>query len=152
VTSNPPVTAPQAHRGEALGLPAAGPGSLAPTGARLSAFLVDALASALVAALFVPHHGGTFADRLPGSWSLIPLAVDYIGGVLLTGRTVGMYLFGLRLVRLALKADATSVLRVDFGRLVLRTALLFLLVPAVVFDRDGRGLHDRLTDSAVIRA
>jgi hypothetical protein len=26
-----------------------------------------------------------------------------------------------------------------------------LLVPAVVFDRDGRGLHDRYTDTAVVR-
>ena len=25
-----------------------------------------------------------------------------------------------------------------------------LLVPALVMDRDGRGLHDRLTDTAVV--
>ena len=31
------------------------------------------------------------------------------------------------------------------------TALLFLLVPALVFDRDGRGLHDRYSDTAVVR-
>jgi uncharacterized RDD family membrane protein YckC len=35
---------------------------------------------------------------------------------------------------------------------LVRTVLLFLLVPAVVFDRDGRGLHDRLSDTAVVRA
>jgi uncharacterized RDD family membrane protein YckC len=144
-----PVTAPQAYRGEALGLPAAGPGSIATTGSRLLAFLVDALASALVAALFVPHRGGSFADRLPGSWSLIPLAVDYIGGILLTGRTIGMYLFGLRVVRIG---AARTVVRLDLVRAALRTALLFLLVPALIFDRDGRGLHDRVTESAVVRA
>jgi uncharacterized RDD family membrane protein YckC len=42
--------------------------------------------------------------------------------------------------------------RVDVGRIVVRTLLLFLLVPAVVFDRDGRGLHDRLSETAVVRA
>jgi len=41
---------------------------------------------------------------------------------------------------------------VDPGRILVRTVLLFLLVPAVVFDRDGRGLHDRLSDTAVVRA
>jgi uncharacterized RDD family membrane protein YckC len=160
VSNGPSVSAPQAYRGEALGLPAAGPGSLAPTGSRLLAFLVDALASALVAALFVSHHGDSFADRLPGSWSLIPLAVDYVGGILLTGRTIGMYLLGLRVVRMTAgntgnKGNTGNTgnifARVDVARVALRTALLFLLVPAVVFDRDGRGLHDRLTDTAVVR-
>jgi uncharacterized RDD family membrane protein YckC len=144
--NSPHETAPQAYRGEALGLPAAGPGSLAPTGTRLLAFAVDAIASALVAALFVPHHGGSFADRLPGSWSLIPLVIDYVAGLLIAGRTLGMYLFGLRVVR------STPAVRLDLPRVLLRTALLCLLVPAVVFDRDGRGLHDRFADTAVVRA
>jgi hypothetical protein len=29
---------------------------------------------------------------------------------------------------------------------------LMLLVPAVVFDKDTRGLHDRYTETAVVRA
>lgn len=141
------MTAPQAYRGEKLGLPQAGSGSLAPTGPRLLAFVVDALASTLIAALFVHHDAHkSFADNLPGSWSLIPLAVDYVIGSLVAGRTLGMYLFGLRIIRV----DRTAA--VDPGRAVLRTLLLFLLVPAVVFDRDGRGLHDRFSDTAVVRA
>ena len=140
------MSAPQTYRGEQLGLPQAGRGSLATSGPRLGAFLVDALASTLVAALFVRSHGGTFADKLPGSWSLIPLALDYVVGTLVAGRTLGMYLFGLRLIRV----DRTAA--VDPVRAVVRTVLLFLLVPAVVFDRDGRGMHDRLTDTAVVKA
>lgn len=138
--------APQSFRGERIGLARSGPGSLPTTGPRLGAFLVDAIASSLVAALFVHHHGPTFADKLPGSWSLIPLAIDYVGGLLLAGRTLGMYLFGLRLVRI------TTAKSPDIGTIVIRTVLLFLLVPALVFDRDGRGLHDRSTDTAVVRA
>lgn len=142
------MTKPQAFRGESIGLPREGAGSLAATGPRLAAFLVDALASALIAALFAPHKSGatSFADRLPGSWSLLPLAVDYLVGMLVAGRTLGMYLFGLRIIRVE------RPVAVDPLRAVLRTALLFLLVPAVVFDRDGRGLHDRLTDTAVVRS
>jgi uncharacterized RDD family membrane protein YckC len=140
------VSAPQTHRGEKLGLPASGRGSLAPTGPRLLAFVIDAVASALVAALFVHRSSGSLADRLPGSWSLIPFALDYVVGVLVTGRTLGMYLTGLRVIRVSRTAA------VDPVRITVRTALLCLLVPALVFDRDGRGMHDRLTDTAVVRA
>jgi uncharacterized RDD family membrane protein YckC len=141
------MTAPQTYRGEKLGLPSDGPGSLAPTGPRLLAFVVDAVASSLVAALFVGHKGGgSFADRLPGSWSLIPFAIDYVVGTLVAGRTVGMYLTGLRLVRVDREAA------IDPLRAIVRTALLGLLIPAVIFDRDGRGLHDRLTGTGVVRA
>jgi uncharacterized RDD family membrane protein YckC len=140
------MTAPQTYRGEKLGLPSSGRGSLAPTGARLFAFVVDALASALVAALFVHRSGHSFADQLPGSWSLVPFALDYIVGVLVAGRTLGMFLTGLRVIRIS--RDTA----IDPLRIVARTALLCLLVPALVFDRDGRGMHDRLTDTAVVRA
>jgi uncharacterized RDD family membrane protein YckC len=139
----------QSYRGERLGLPASGRASLAPVGARIGAWLVDSVASVLVAALFVEviHHGHhrSFADRLPGYWSLIPFALDYVLGILFAGRTLGMYLFGLRIIRV----DSDEA--VNPWRALLRTLLLMLLVPAVVFDRDGRGLHDRYTDTAVVR-
>jgi uncharacterized RDD family membrane protein YckC len=149
VTTARQPQAPQAFRGQAIGRPESGPGSLATTGARVGAFVVDALASALVAALFVRAGGSSsrLSDHLPGSWSLIPLAVDYLLGCVLAGRTLGMYLFGLRLVRIDRPASP-----VGLGRVLLRTFLLFLFVPAVVFDRDGRGMHDRFTDTAVVRA
>lgn len=146
------MTAPtsQAYRGERLGLPEAGPGSLSTTGQRLGAFTVDALASGLVAGLFVQvlrhNAGGDVASRFPGSWSLIPFAIDYLVGLLVAGRTLGMYLFGLRVIRV----DRAAA--VDPWRALVRTALLAMLIPAVVWDRDGRGLHDRLTDTAVVRA
>jgi uncharacterized RDD family membrane protein YckC len=132
------MTLPQSFRGERLGLPASGPGSVAPTGPRIGAYAVDALASALVAFLFV--------RRSPQLWSLIPFALDYVAGILLAGRTLGMYLFGLRIIRV----DATEP--VGPFRAVARTALLMIFLPAIIFDRDGRGLHDRFTDTAVVRA
>lgn len=136
------------YRGERLGLPESGPGSVATTGVRLAAFLVDAIASSLVAALFVQatRSGHGVAERLPGSWSLLPLALDYVVGMLVAGRTVGMYLFGLRIVRVDRPAA------VNPGQAILRTVLLFLLVPALIWDRDGRGLHDRASGTAVIRS
>jgi len=139
------VPSAQRYRGQQIGLPATGPGSLAPTGRRLGAFLLDVLASGLVAGLFVrrPDLPG-LASHLPGQWSLIPLAVDYLAGLLLAGRSFGMYLTGLRVIRVDARLPIGPV------RALVRTALLLALIPALVADQDFRGLHDRLTNTAVI--
>jgi uncharacterized RDD family membrane protein YckC len=142
----PGGNAPQRYRGERLGLPQSGSGSLATFGVRFWALIVDCVASALVASLVVAGRGGDLAHRLPGSWSLIPLAVDYVVGLLLGGQTLGMHLFGLKVVRVEPAG------RIPLPDIVVRTVLLFLLLPAVVLDRDGRGLHDRFTGTAVVRA
>lgn len=36
-------------------------------------------------------------------------------------------------------------------RLALRTALICLVIPPVVWDRDGRGLHDRIAGTVCVR-
>jgi uncharacterized RDD family membrane protein YckC len=141
------TTASQHYRGERLGLPAEGTGSLAPTGTRVLALLVDCAASGLIASLFVRRsdlHGA--ASHLPGSWSLIPLAIDYVVGLLLGGQTLGMHLFGVRVVRIDGGPGLSPLLA------AMRTAILFALIPAVIVDRDARGLHDRLTGTAAVRA
>jgi uncharacterized RDD family membrane protein YckC len=133
------------YRGQRLGLPATGPGSLAPTGRRALAFLIDLVAAALIASLFVRHPGQSgVAAHLPGQWSVLPWALDYLIGLLLLGRSFGMYLTGLRVIRV----DAPVA--IGPGRALARTALLALLIPALVGDADLRGLHDRLTATAVI--
>jgi uncharacterized RDD family membrane protein YckC len=126
-------------RGAALGLPTDGPGSLAGFGQRIGAFLVDAAAAALIAGLVT-------APELPGNWSLLAFAVITVFFLVATGQTPGMRLLGLRL------AHPEPGGRLAVWRAVVRTALLCLLVPALVVDADGRGLHDRLTSTAVIRA
>jgi uncharacterized RDD family membrane protein YckC len=125
-------------RGAALGLPREGPGSLAGFGQRVGAFLIDAVASALVTGLVT-------APQPPGNWSLLTFAGMTVVFLVATGQTPGMRLLGLRL------AHPQQGRRLALWRAVVRTGLLVLLVPALVVDGDGRGLHDRLTDTAVIR-
>ena len=135
----------QEFRGQRLGLPESGPGSLAPFGRRTLAFVIDLFASGLAAGLFVRRHDlPGAAGHLPGQWSLLPLAIDYVVGMVLLGRTLGMYLTGLRIVRVDRRVAIGPL------RAAARTVLLMLLVPAVVLDADLRGLHDRLTATAVI--
>jgi len=125
-------------RGASLGLPAEGPGALAPFGTRVGAFLVDAVGAAVVAGLFT-------APELPGNWSLLAFGVLTVVTLVAVGQTPGMRLFGLRL------AHPEPGKRLAPWRGVVRTGLLVLLVPALVVDANGRGLHDRLTDTAVVR-
>jgi uncharacterized RDD family membrane protein YckC len=133
------------YRGQQLGLPESGPGSLAPLGRRAAAFLIDLLASALVASFFIRRRDVVgLSAHLPGQWSLIPLAADYVLGLLLLGRSLGMYLTGLRVIRVDAREAIGPV------RAVVRTVLLMVMVPALVADQDFRGLHDRLTATAVI--
>ncbi len=128
----------QRVRGASLGLPEAGPGSLASFGTRVLAYLVDAVIAALVAALFT-------APDLPRTWSLLSFGLIYVVTLVAFGQTPGMRMLGLRL------AHPAEGQRLALWRAVVRTALLVLLIPALVVDADGRGLHDRLTDTAVVR-
>jgi uncharacterized RDD family membrane protein YckC len=128
----------QRVRGASLGLPAAGPGSLATFQSRVAAFLIDAVASFVVAGLFT-------APDLPRNWSLVAFAAITLGSLIAFGQTPGMRLLGLRL------AHPRAGQRLAPWRAVVRTALLCLFLPALVVDADGRGLHDRLTDTAVVR-
>lgn len=132
-------------------LPGSGPGSVAGIGRRAMAFAVDALASSLIAAVLVTlfeagrHHSGP-GGSLPGTWSVVPLALDYVLGLTLLGQTVGMRLLSLHLIRTDRRAP------IGLYRAVLRTVLLLLLIPAVVLDRFHRGLHDRVTDTVVVNS
>ncbi len=126
------------HHGARWGLPESGPGSMATVAARLGAFCVDAGLSALVAGLFT-------APELPRNWSLFAFVASYVVFTSFFGQTPGMRLFGIRLVRV----DRPTAVGVP--RAVIRTVLLVLLVPALIWDADGRGLHDRMARTVVVR-
>lgn len=139
--SGPGLTAgriPRKWRGERLGLPENGPGSVPSTGRRAVAVLLDILLSALVAGLFT-------APELPRNWSLLAWALIMIVPTALFGRTPGMVALGIQVVRV----DNTPM--VGFWRAAVRTVLIFPVIPAVIWDVDNRGLHDRLTGTVVVR-
>ena len=120
-------------------LPEDGPGSIAQAAPRLGAFLIDVVASGLVAGLFT-------APELPRNRSLLVFAVVYFAFTLLVQQTLGMKLLGLRVVRV----DAPVA--VGAWRAAVRTAGVVLVIPAIIRDGSGRALHDRLTQTAVVRS
>jgi uncharacterized RDD family membrane protein YckC len=131
--------------GVRLGLPAEGSGSVASLGARLGGFCVDALLCVGVSLLF-------FGVPKPGDppWSTVVFVVMYVVFTAAFGQTPGMRVARIRVRRV------TGDVPLGLGRAVLRTFVLCLLVlcflvPALLTDRDSRGIHDRLAGSVVVR-
>ncbi|MFC4498913.1 MULTISPECIES: RDD family protein [Streptomyces] len=128
------------YRGEQLGLPEEGPGSIARPGRRLGALAVDWGLCLLIAYSLITD-GYTSATS---NWTLLLFLVLGALTVSTLGFTPGKRLFGLRVVSVE-----TGTVR-PLGSLI-RTVLLCLALPALIWDRDGRGLHDRLGRTVEVR-
>ena len=128
--------------GRALGLPESGLGSVASMGARVGAFLIDIVLSALVAWWIT-------APEAPRNTSLLVWAVMTVVTVALFGITPGQAALGIRVVPFD---PDNSRMRSFVGLWAIpRTALIFLIVPPLLLDANGRGLHDRLCRTVVLR-
>jgi hypothetical protein len=127
-----------AYRGERLGLPESGPGSLAGQGRRVGALAVDWAIALLITSVF--WH----PTSQQGQWGVLAVFVaEHLLLLSTLGYTIGKRVFGLRVGRLGGPLTPLNV--------VVRTVLLMLLIPAVIWDRDGRGLHDRLAGTVELR-
>ncbi len=128
------------YRGEQLGLPEEGPGSIARPGRRIGALAVDwALCSLIAYGLVTGSYG-----QSSGNWALLIFFVMSLLTVGTVGFTPGKRLFGLRVVDLATGRPSPP-------RTLFRTVLLCLALPALIWDRDGRGLHDRVARTVEVR-
>jgi len=118
-----------------FGLPATGPRSIARFGRRLAAFAIDAALGALISYAFFDYE----------RWaSLAVFAVLQIIFLVLVSGSIGHLLLGMRVVPLKYGW-------IGIWRPIVRTLLLSLLVPALIADRDRRGLHDRLAGTVLVR-
>jgi uncharacterized RDD family membrane protein YckC len=128
-------------------MPRSGPGSIATFGVRLVGAFIDWFIALLIArGLFgVPMP---FSQPAPtSSQHFIVLGVFGVMTFLLVGTlgtTIGHRVMGLQ-VRSLPGGRAT------FVQALARTVLLVLVIPAVVWDRDGRGLHDKVPNTVIVR-
>ncbi|GHF08234.1 RDD family protein [Pseudolysinimonas yzui] len=126
--------------GERLGLPESGPRSIARPARRIAALAIDwALASVISLVFFSTGPWQTNGFVTLGLFAGIQLLF-----LLLLNGGVGHLLLGMRVVPL------------DPGRLapwraLVRTLLVCLFVPAVIWDADQRGLHDRAAGTLLVR-
>lgn len=111
-------------------------------GRRLVALTIDWFASLGIAVLFFREFPYGSADSMITT-TIIFYSEIVIFTFLLTS-SFGQKVLGLR------------VLSINGGRLALwriavRTLLILLVIPALVIDSDGRGVHDRIVGSVVVR-
>ncbi len=125
----------QDYPGERLGLPREGAGSIGRLGRRVGALFIDYGAAYLISGFF--------------GWDPLAILALFAAIQLVFLPTLqgspGHRLFGLRLMRL----DGAWV---GLWRPIVRTALLVVVIPAVIWDADQRGLHDKAAGTVLVRS
>jgi uncharacterized RDD family membrane protein YckC len=130
-----------ATRRDETGRPATEPGALVvpSVGRRFGALLLDWILCLLLS--------NFLGDPLRDGWPpVVVLIVEYALFIGLFTQTPGMYLMKIRCVSMSTGGP------VGVPRAFLRGVLLCLVVPAVIMDVRGRGLHDRAAGTLVVPA
>jgi hypothetical protein len=112
-------------------------------GRRIGALVIDWLIAYGLAALIM-SFGWISLQFLSTAVMVVWLVIGAVS-VRLYGFTPGQYALGLVVV------PVDNRLHVGFGRAVARGLLIALVIPPLFTDTDLRGLHDRLTNTAVVR-
>jgi uncharacterized RDD family membrane protein YckC len=130
------------YPGERLGLPTDGRGSVSPWGRRIGALVIDwfIVLGVSLAIAGSPEPG----DDSFGLVNLGVLVGMYVILLMTAGATIGMKALGLMVWPVGTQ-------RFNLLRIVGRSVLLALVIPAVVYDRDRRGLHDKVGATVVVR-
>ena len=126
---------PQDWPGKRLSLPYSGPRSVARLGRRLGALAIDWAAAVVISVAFFNYD--SFA-------TLAIFAVVQVVFLLVANASPGHLILGMRVVPMV-----SGYLGI--WRPFARTILLCLVIPAVIWDRDQRGLHDRLIGTILVR-
>jgi uncharacterized RDD family membrane protein YckC len=112
-------------------------------GRRIIALMIDWVAAILVTHLAFPYLVYGSGDF--GAVTLGIFAAQVFVLTATTGASFGYRIAGIRLISI-------SPARITFLKVLVRTALLCLAVPALIWDRDGRGLHDKAVGTITMRA
>lgn len=132
--SEQPIS-PDDYPGRRLGLPYSGARSVGRLGRRLGALAIDWGAAVIISVLFFNYE----------PWATLAIfAVAQAVFLLVANGSPGHLICGMRVVPIA-----GGYLGV--WRPLARTVLLCLVIPAVIWDRDQRGMHDRLSGTILVR-
>ena len=112
-------------------------------GRRLAAITLDWLACYAIIAALSGGIGQMEPDRSPIILALFFGEVTILTA--LTGASLGQRVFGLRVVRFS-NGEAVSPMQA-----LLRTIFLVLVVTAVTYDENGRGIHERISGTVLAR-
>ncbi|MBH0129138.1 RDD family protein [Salinibacterium sp. NK8237] len=126
---------PEDWPGKRIGLPAEGPRSIGRFGRRLVALAIDWGFAVVVSIVFFNYDA--FA-------TLGVFVVSQIVVLITTNGSIGHLLTGMRVVPVAGGY-------LGIWRPIVRTLLMALVIPAVIWDVDQRGMHDRIAGTLLVR-
>lgn len=145
-SSNTPNSEPYTYPGEGLGLPENGPQSIARFGRRLIALSVDWASSILVVMLITGLSYLDLASSADGQLYILGMFVFLqTFGIWAMGGSIGHRLFKMYLVN----ASGGSL---NWWRPIVRSLLLALVIPALMWDSDQRGFHDKIAGTILLRS
>lgn len=139
--------AQSSYPGERLGLPATGSGSVARMWRRIGALAIDWISATVIATAFFGYDQFALPAEA-GITIFAPLMVFLVLQVLFIptiGGSPGHRILGMRLVQL-------NGAWVGLWRPIVRSLLLALVIPAVIWDADQRGLHDKAAGTILLRS
>ncbi|WP_187249881.1 RDD family protein [Microbacterium sp. 4-7] len=128
-------------------MPQTGTGSIARPGRRIGALLIDYVAATIIATGFLGYDQFALPAEA-GLTMFAPMAVFALLQILFiptAGGSPGHRILGMRVVRLGGGW-------VGIWRPIVRTLLIVIVIPAVIWDADQRGIHDKATGLVLIRA
>lgn len=128
-------------------MPQTGTGSIARPGRRIGALLIDYVAATIIATGFLGYDQFALPAEA-GLTMFAPMAVFALLQILFiptAGGSPGHRILGMRVVRLGGGW-------VGVWRPIVRTLLIVIVIPAVIWDADQRAIHDKATGLVLIRA
>jgi len=116
-------------------------------GRRFAAITLDWIASYLIAIVFF-SGSGTFLERTPhaGLPALTIFFLEYFLLVALQGASAGHRIFRMRIV------NFDNGLRPTFAQALVRTVLMVIVITAITYDENGRGIHERFSKTKIALA
>ena len=115
-------------------------------GRRMLGITIDWLAAYAVTLGFFAGSG-SFLERSRGIGGtvLLVLGLEYLILVSLGGSSFGHRIVGLKVVRFSDGGTATPL------QALIRTVLLLVIVTAITFDENGRGINERFSNTVLVQ-
>ena len=110
-------------------------------GRRMLGVLIDWLMSYAIAIGFFVEFG----EPSMGAAVFLIFTVQYLIFAALGGATPGHRIVGLKIVRFSDGGMPTPL------QALIRTGLLILIITAITFDQNGRGVNERLSDTVLVK-
>ena len=110
-------------------------------GRRMLGVLIDWLMSYAIAIGFFVEFG----EPSMGAAVFLIFTVQYLIFAALGGATPGHRIVGLKIVRFSDGGMPTPL------QALIRTGLLILIITAITFDQNGRGVNERLSNTVLVR-